>query len=779
MASLENGQKTGNIRDPNLQNPVLVGEENDVVGTFTINPDGTYNAVITKPRPTGGLTRYTYENGQTSQVTVAQIPNGLEYPANAIVDSEQIGDVLQYNKKISNPNESVVLSDNTSRIFTEDKKVAIPVLDEWTYADLPTEPPNFAKETPFGGQKDTIEALVHPDSKEIIYRRTNPGGWFGIGRKEDYYSPNSPDAGWSTQGKPTNLNEYAPIVLPNQYATRPISAGASAPSALVQVANAFLQAQSPPSGGGTGTVSAVASLNAACTEYGNTFETSAESVNGYAEAWQIAQVAKASQQADAAKKAAQAVREKVVKKIDESNGALKTGDGKTKKTDEKTKKAKNNAEKTKGHLECAQKTLSKSGDGVIALLNKLVSSKNTSCSNSAKTAKISAEDLEKKASAAFGRTKDTLIKNLKTAENEVKESGNLPKKSKEAATALGNAKTAAEQGATAMENVSDATKQLSKDNSGANSGALSNSLAQATQMGLMMAAMNSFMGKNSDGEELSPAEQPRVQTACQVFNLDTRKDMKAISLDKEGITVAMDPEDHEVYGDNVTQKVGIDFENASLAESEPTYGTVTFSATNHRFSPVERMPASLPIGTLDSCWGADFLADKEPYTQKFHLRFITGDFVQPIPPIDSTTFSCTQGAMVGRTGEGALPAVLLSWKWSDVPTNLCDGKNENYKYCDAVQFAMLVSKRINALQGFLDANPNLPCPTNPFETQLDLDTSPLMEIGGGNPFTASSFVEGCWLPESTELFDGYPSLVYYVNQAGDNVQWTSEIKKLG
>ncbi len=666
------------------------------------------------------------------------------------------------------------------RIYV-DGKWAYPVGTEWIRGVLPPKPTDFSIQ-------DYYDARVNAENGEILYRRVPPKAWWDpagvFTGKQQWYSPNTPEAGWSSKGEPQGWQNWQSVeidVLRYEEIQQPGQGIAKEKSALVKTSTVFLQAQAPPAGSGGSTGTALSNLTAACKAYVDAANASSTAQAEYQNAWdKDAKFNQAKEAPARAKIAAERVKGKVVPELKKSSEGLAKGNTELEKAAAKTKTAKTKAEAVKNKLKCVEKT----SKAIDAILNGWTIKKatfdnpqNVACVAAIRTAKTSKGGIAYVATPAYTAA-DNLYKKMDEAGKAVQEGGTIPKLSETAKTSVGKADSAANSGSDAMNNVSDATQQLGKDNGAANSGALSNALAQATQLGLMAAAMQGFMGNNSDGEELSPAEQPHVQSACQVFNLDVRKDMKTLNLDKEGINAAMDPEDHKIFGDNATQKVGIKFENESLAESEPTYGTVTFGATNHRFSPVEKMPASLPIGTLDSCWGAGFLADQENYTQKFHLRFITGDFVQPIPPIDSTTFSCTQGAMVGRTGEGALPRVLLSWKWSDVPTDLCDGKNENYKYCDAVQFAMLVSKRINALQGFLDANPNLPCPTNPFETQLNLDTSPLIEIGGGNPFSAGNFVEGCWLPESTELFDGYPSLVYYVNQAGNNVQWTNEIKNL-
>lgn len=776
------------------------------VGEYTVSPDGkTAQAVVVGP--TGQPTRYEWRNdGQTPArpTSVWNVPGGNGKP-DEYVSFNELPQALKDRRIVSNTEPTWGGLDKGAYTFA-DGTIAFPQGKKIVVNTLPATLPNDHS------PNDTYRGIVAEDGT-IMYERTRtiiPGLW---NQTQAFVSNRAnPLIGqWVVIGSPLQGNQIIDFgkdfdkIVQGYYTARTQDA-----YSVVQIEQFSLQAQnggsSPPAGSGAagGTDNALALFNAACTEYNKAKAASNSATENYKNAYDAARFKKSSEVSSAAKAAGEKVRSETVPKLGESSTKIGTGDSKIKESAAKVEEAKKGLEEAKRKTACAETEL-KNAETVLGNLSTITAqqtaentvikingaivktyskeqystyaSKATTCKNAATPAKTKVAALKK--TMGEDKTKiESAAKATETAQNDVKDGGNILKLSRPALDNLEKAKQSSDAGSKAMNDVSAATPQLSTNNSGANSGALSNSLAQATQMGLMAAAMGSFMGNNSDGEELSPAEQPRVQSACQVFNLNTRKDMKAILLDKEGINVAMDPEDHKVYGDNATQKVGIDFENQSLAESEPTYGTVTFSATNHRFSPVERIPVSDPVGILDSCWGADFLADKEPYTQKFHLRFITGDFVQPIPPIDSTTFSCTQGAMVGRTGEGALPRVLLSWKWNDVTLDLCDGKNENYKYCDAVQFAMLVSKRLNALQGFLDANPNIPCPTNPFETQLNESTAPLIALTGENPFLASNYVEGCWLPESTELFDGYPSLLYYVEPVKDNIVWTADIKNM-
>ena len=72
----------------------------------------------------------------------------------------------------------------------------------------------------------------------------------------------------------------------------------------------------------------------------------------------------------------------------------------------------------------------------------------------------------------------------------------------------------------------------------------------------------------------------------------------------------------------------------------------------------------------------------------------------------------------GVTGEKALPKINLNWKWStDGSNNInawsCDADNPDGIYCDATQFSIALTQRMQFLREFLNANPSFVCPTDP------------------------------------------------------------------
>lgn len=78
-------------------------------------------------------------------------------------------------------------------------------------------------------------------------------------------------------------------------------------------------------------------------------------------------------------------------------------------------------------------------------------------------------------------------------------------------------------------------------------------------------------------------------------------------------------------------------------------------------------------------------------------------------PVGLDVQRCEDGIRTGGfTGEGAIPKVRFNWNWTGngIEWNSCDASNEEYIYCDATQFSIMVSKRMQMLKEFLNANGN-------------------------------------------------------------------------
>lgn len=269
------------------------------------------------------------------------------------------------------------------------------------------------------------------------------------------------------------------------------------------------------------------------------------------------------------------------------------------------------------------------------------------------------------------------------------------------------------------------------------------------------------------------------------FLINLVNDAKNIRIvDSVPIVGRFNVQEARVLGHYQQQEVGIEFEKQPDFDSaeKPAYATVEVHAITREYPD----PLVVPEGKQD--WGVyqleSLVTDREQdYFEEFHLKFNPSEKTEIGEPKETTATSCVFGAF-GETGETALPRINLSWEWKDIPINACEPSNPNYFYCDATQFSIMVSKRVRALENFVAANPNLPCPENVYQTQLDAEMQPfnqyLPSVGGGT-YRASDFVPHCWLPESTKLFEGKPSLYWHVKDdlnKGGSIQWTPEIRKL-
>ncbi|MDO8624817.1 MAG: hypothetical protein Q7R47_01945, partial [Candidatus Diapherotrites archaeon] len=166
--------------------------------------------------------------------------------------------------------------------------------------------------------------------------------------------------------------------------------------------------------------------------------------------------------------------------------------------------------------------------------------------------------------------------------------------------------------------------------------------------------------------------------------------------------------------------------------------------------------------------------------QMFHMRVISKDTLVDVQPVSSAQFTCTQGSLVGTTGADAVPRVKLAWNWTDIKADTCDASNPNYAYCDATQFSIMMTKRLQALREFLQANPALPCPKNWLQEQVQAELDPfnkyLVQLDF-DAFNASDLVTSCWMPKSTKIFDDQSALEYYVADAS-GVVWTQDIPNM-
>lgn len=70
-----------------------------------------------------------------------------------------------------------------------------------------------------------------------------------------------------------------------------------------------------------------------------------------------------------------------------------------------------------------------------------------------------------------------------------------------------------------------------------------------------------------------------------------------------------------------------------------------------------------------------------------------------------------ENSEVGFTGDSALPRVQFNWDWDKVSLNMCDQQASapgSYLYCDGFQFAINLTKKLEALRNAYDSTPSDP-----------------------------------------------------------------------
>ncbi len=264
------------------------------------------------------------------------------------------------------------------------------------------------------------------------------------------------------------------------------------------------------------------------------------------------------------------------------------------------------------------------------------------------------------------------------------------------------------------------------------------------------------------------------------YVINLKEDAQPISIDNALISGLWNSDEAKVFGTYDSQEVGIYFENMGLEESDAVYGIVSLPAERHYHAN----PTTISKG--NSNFGPFNVPDQktETYMQRLHLKFVTAPSTLNLELLPQETYSCLQGSLFGATGAGALPDVKLNWSWSEtigIAMDSCDYYNDDGIYCDATQFSIALTKKMQALNEFLAVNQQIPCPTNPAITELEKTTkefdAELSDIGI-NPLQL--YYPGCWMPLSTTLWDGQPVLLYFVAEAAENnnVNWTSDVQNL-
>lgn len=366
---------------------------------------------------------------------------------------------------------------------------------------------------------------------------------------------------------------------------------------------------------------------------------------------------------------------------------------------------------------------------------------------------------------------------------------------------------------------SQANSNLSNAMTGVSEGAGSfNNAATLRAAGMMgtYAGLGGMAGMMAQGlfdeDEQDPCDERSTNTLLDYFSNLAGGDAGKISLDKPGVKGNWKTNSAKVFGNWEKQEIGIVFENTDgIAEDEPLFSTVTMEVLQHphpktvvlpkgtngfSFSGVQGLfsnaanNAGSPEGgaALPSTGSLGGLGNFSPVLRQsapvkttflFHLKFKTKDYAVA-PPEISPDSACLSGTMTGETGEKALPRIAFNWNWSDsdgIQIDSCDADNPDSIYCDATQFSIALSKRLNALNEFLAANKGrLKCPANPLAEELKRQTESYENFLSTYGIDAAPLPElDCWVPFSTTLFDGKPALLYFVENPQSQITWTTAI----
>jgi hypothetical protein len=87
---------------------------------------------------------------------------------------------------------------------------------------------------------------------------------------------------------------------------------------------------------------------------------------------------------------------------------------------------------------------------------------------------------------------------------------------------------------------------------------------------------------------------------------------------------------------------------------------------------------------------SDWVSDTNIQTQKFNIK-LTGQ--------DHTCYA--SDGTEGFVGASFVPKLLFDWDWNSVAQNQCDSTNWNYTYCDATQFTISLSKKLQEIEDLI------------------------------------------------------------------------------
>jgi hypothetical protein len=248
-------------------------------------------------------------------------------------------------------------------------------------------------------------------------------------------------------------------------------------------------------------------------------------------------------------------------------------------------------------------------------------------------------------------------------------------------------------------------------------------LAIATGIGIYISTLGPSCEMNPNYTIPLPDYVLRISAPDSSVALDTTK----IAADIMRDDVAVDTEKNE-------EIVGIQFSNVAREEGEPIFAILTIRATEHIHGDATHKNPKVHADSPNI--GPYNVPDTETrkVTKKFHMKFKRRslDVNELFERQDSlNAVGCSIGNMSGITGEKAVPKLLMTWNWNEIPWNACDEEGLGY-YCDATQFSIALSKRIRMFDEFLRMNGyELPCPANPFEKSVPPKPSDVRSVSQG------------------------------------------------
>ena len=252
--------------------------------------------------------------------------------------------------------------------------------------------------------------------------------------------------------------------------------------------------------------------------------------------------------------------------------------------------------------------------------------------------------------------------------------------------------------------------------------------------GAVAGAAVQYLGSMLMGSGEEKCDDASTSLVDYVINLKANEnEERPIGSDAEGlklgkysgkISVEWNTDATDIYSDEGSasgsvQEAGIVFTNNGIEKQEPIYDIFTVSATEHIHGDILHEEAE--VDCEDSDFGNFWIGENcgettQNYSQQFHVRFKTMETKELIPRINFDTYDCSTNTLLGRSGEGALPQVKLDWSWaqdSGIDYDSCDAGNAQGVYCDAAQFSIAFTKRMQIFDDFMKKNDYLEgvCPS--------------------------------------------------------------------